>query len=290
MCGIVGYIGKDNVVPVLIEGLKKLEYRGYDSAGIAFIQDGELTLRRSVGKLRELEGQIAGQALHGNIGIGHTRWATHGRPSEDNAHPHRAGDIVVVHNGIIENYLHLKRELIEEGCVFASETDTEVICHLINRYVKKGQELETAVRSAIGELKGAYAIGVINKAEPDKVIGARDGSPLIVGLAAGEFFIASDVPAILAYTRDVIILEDKEMAVLTPEGVQVKDLEGNDREKKTTKILWNPVMAEKSGYKHFMLKEIYEQPRAIMDTIRGRISQDSGDVYLEDVHLSADDL
>ncbi len=290
MCGIVGYIGKDNVVPVLIEGLKKLEYRGYDSAGIAFIQDGELKLRRSVGKLRELEGQIAGQALHGNIGIGHTRWATHGRPSEDNAHPHRAGDIVVVHNGIIENYLHLKRELVEEGCVFASETDTEVICHLINRYVQKGQDLETAVRSAIGELKGAYAIGVINKAEPDKVIGARDGSPLIVGLAAGEFFIASDVPAILAYTRDVIILEDKEMAVLTPEGIQVKDLEGSPREKKTTKILWNPVMAEKSGYKHFMLKEIYEQPRAIMDTIRGRISQDSGDVYLEDVQLSADDL
>lgn len=290
MCGIVGYIGKENVVPVLIEGLKKLEYRGYDSAGIAFIQDGALMLRRSVGKLRELEGSIAGEALHGNVGIGHTRWATHGRPCEENAHPHRAGDIVVVHNGIIENYLHLKRELMEEGHVFVSETDTEVICHLVSRYVKQGQDLESAVRSAVGELKGAYAIGVLNAAEPDKIIGARDGSPLIVGLGAGEFFLASDVPAILNYTRDVIILDEKEMAVLTAEGVQIKDLEGNIVEKQTTKVLWNPVMAEKGGYKHFMLKEIYEQPRAIMDTIRGRISLDSGDIYFEDIALSPDDL
>ncbi|MEK6692106.1 MAG: glutamine--fructose-6-phosphate transaminase (isomerizing) [Nitrospirota bacterium] len=290
MCGIIGYIGKQNVVPILIEGLKRLEYRGYDSAGVAILMNGRIEVRRCAGKLKNLESAIQGESLKGFIGIGHTRWATHGRPSEENAHPHRAGNLVLVHNGIIENYLHLKKELQAEGHDFKSETDTEVLCHLIERYTKKGIKLEEAVREALKEVKGSYAIGVINQDYPDKLVAARNGSPLIIGLGKGEFFIASDIPAILNYTRDVIFLEDEEIAILSPDGVIVTDLKGNTVEKEVKKILWNPVMAEKGGYKHFMLKEIYEQPRAIMDTIRGRISHESGKIYLDEIGLSDEDI
>ncbi|HEX9860238.1 MAG TPA: glutamine--fructose-6-phosphate transaminase (isomerizing) [Nitrospirota bacterium] len=290
MCGIIGYIGRKNAVPVLIEGLKKLEYRGYDSAGIAFIQDGKIVIRRSVGKLRNLEAAIEGQHLASDIGIGHTRWATHGRPSEENAHPHRAGKLVVVHNGIIENYMQLKEKLAANGHKFSSETDTEVIAHLIQSYVEKGGGLVKAVRKAIQELKGSYAIGVLKEDEPDLLVAARSGSPLVVGLGLQEFFIASDLPAILSHTKDAIYLDDQEMAILTREGVQVTDLKGNPKDKVISKVLWNPVMAEKGGYKHFMLKEIYEQPRAITDTFRGRISPETGSIYLEDMGISEADL
>src|SRR5512143_3170960 len=286
MCGIVGYIGGQNAVPILIEGLKKLEYRGYDSAGIAFFQDGKISVRRSVGKLRNLEAAIEGQQLYSNLGIGHTRWATHGRPSEENAHPHRAGKLVVVHNGIIENYVSLKEELADKGHVFKSETDTEVIAHLIEEYSKKGGGVVKATRRALKDLKGAYAIGVVNEDEPDVLVAARAGCPLVIGLGRQEFFIASDLPAILNYTKDAIFLDDFEMAVLTREGVEVTDLKGRPRDKEISKVLWNPVMAEKGGYKHFMLKEIYEQPRAITDTFRGRISPETGSVYLAEMGLN----
>jgi glucosamine--fructose-6-phosphate aminotransferase (isomerizing) len=290
MCGIVGYIGNQNAVPILIEGLKRLEYRGYDSAGIAFFQDGKVSVRRSVGKLRNLEASIVGEMLFSKIGIGHTRWATHGRPSEENAHPHRAGKLVVVHNGIIENYLPLKEMLAAKGHEFKSETDTEVIAHLIQEHSKKGDGVVKATRRALKELKGAYAIGVICEDEPDVLVAARAGCPLVVGLGRQEYFIASDLPPVLSYTKDAIFLDDFEMAVLTREGVQVTDLKGKPKEKEVSKVLWNPVMAEKGGYKHFMLKEIYEQPRAITDTFRGRISPETGSVYLQEMGISEAEL
>lgn len=290
MCGIIGYIGNQNVVPILIDGLKRLEYRGYDSAGIAFVQDGKIEVRRCAGKLINLEMALAGQKLFSTIGIGHTRWATHGRPSEENAHPHRVGNIVVVHNGIIENYTQLKKALISEGCHFSSETDTEVIAHLINRQVKKGVSLVQAVQESIREIKGAYAIAVFRQEEPDVLIGARNGCPLVAGLSQGGAFLASDIPAILSHTRDVIFLDDREIITLTPEGIQITDIDGNPVEKELSRVMWNPVMAEKGGYKHFMLKEIYEQPRAIMDTIRGRLSHDTGNVYLDEIGMSLSDI
>jgi len=290
MCGIIGYIGNQNVVPILIEGLKRLEYRGYDSAGIAFIQDGKIDVRRCVGKLINLEMALSGQKLYSTIGIGHTRWATHGRPSEENAHPHRVGNIVVVHNGIIENYTQLKKELISEGCHFSSETDTEVIAHLIDRQVKKGLTLVQAVQESVREIRGAYAIAVFRQEEPEILVGARNGCPLVAGLSQGGAFLASDIPAILSHTRDVIFLDDREIITLTPEGIQVMDIDGNPIEKELSRVIWNPVMAEKGGYKHFMLKEIYEQPRAITDTIRGRLSHDTGNVYLDEIGMSASDI
>jgi len=290
MCGIIGYIGDQNAVPILIDGLKRLEYRGYDSAGVAFIQNGKIEVRKCVGKLKNLEIMLAGEKLESHIGIGHTRWATHGRPSEENAHPHRVDNIVVVHNGIIENYMELKEQLIREGRHFVSETDTEVIAHLIDKYVKKGLSLVPAVQNALKEIKGAYAIAVIREEEPEILVGARNGCPLVAGLAKGSFFLASDIPAILNYTRDMVFLDDEEIVVLSPEGLQIMDMEGNPRRKEPTRIMWNPVMAEKSGYKHFMLKEIHEQPRAIMDTLRGRISYESGSVYLDDVTLSGEEV
>jgi len=286
MCGIIGYIGKEQAVPILIEGLKKLEYRGYDSSGVAVIQNGRLEVRRAVGKLQNLEAVLRNESLSGRIGVGHVRWATHGRPSEENAHPHRAGSVVVVHNGIIENYTSLKRELSAQGRVFSSETDTEVIAHLIDSIAKKGTPLDQAVREATARLVGAYAIAVIDERTPDVVVGARKGSPLVVGLGQGEFFLASDIPAILHRTRDVLFLNDDEMAVLSDEGVRLTDLKGNEVTRDVTRVLWNPVMAEKGGYRHFMLKEIYEQPRAIMDTIRGRMSQETGAIHLEEVGIS----
>jgi len=283
MCGIIGYIGKDPAVPILIEGLKKLEYRGYDSSGVAVLQNGKCEVRRAVGKLQNLEALLRRETLTGRIGVGHVRWATHGRPSEENAHPHRAGSVVVVHNGIIENHIALKKELSALGRTFQSETDTEVIAHLIDSIAQKGGPLEQAVREAAARLQGAYAIAVIDERNPDVVVGARKGSPLVVGLGQGEFFIASDIPAILHRTRDVLFLNDDEMVVLSDEGVKITDLKGMELTRDITRVLWNPVMAEKGGYRHFMLKEIFEQPRAIMDTIRGRISQETGAIHLEEI-------
>ncbi len=290
MCGIIGYIGKEPAVPILIEGLKKLEYRGYDSSGVAVMQNNTIEVRRAVGKLRNLETLLRDEALSGRAGIGHVRWATHGRPSEENAHPHRAGNIVVVHNGIIENYSALKKELSAQGRIFLSETDTEVIAHLIDSLAKDGVSLEAAVRAATGRLEGAYAIAVIDKRDPEVVVGARKGSPLVVGLGQGEFFLASDIPAILHRTRDVLFLNDEEMAILSEVGVRITDLKGNEVTRELTRVLWNPVMAEKGGYRHFMLKEIFEQPRAIMDTIRGRLSQETGAIHLEEMNVSRERL
>jgi len=288
MCGIIGYIGREPAVPILIEGLKKLEYRGYDSSGIAVLQQGKFEVRRAVGKLQNLETLLSGETFTGNMGIGHVRWATHGRPSEENAHPHRAGSIVVVHNGIIENYLALKKDLMAQGRTFQSETDTEVIAHLIDSIARTGKSLEEAVREAARHLEGAYAIAVIDERDHDVVVGARKGSPLVVGLGQGEYYLASDIPAILHRTRDVLFLNDDEMAILSAEGVRITDLQGAEVQREITRVMWNPVMAEKGGYRHFMLKEIYEQPRAIMDTIRGRFSQETGTIHLEEIGLSAE--
>ncbi|MDV2496214.1 MAG: glutamine--fructose-6-phosphate transaminase (isomerizing) [bacterium] len=288
MCGIIGYVGHQQVVPVLLEGLKRLEYRGYDSAGIAMLSNGALAVRRCKGKVRQLEELLKGETISGTVGIGHTRWATHGRPSEENAHPHRSGGIVVVHNGIIENYLTLKHALEAEGRVFASETDTEVIVHLIDRAF--AGNLEAAVRQALKEVQGAYSIAAIAESDPDKVVVARMASPLVVGLGQGEYLMASDIPAILHHTRDVLFLDDGEVATATPEGVTITTLDGTPVTKEVKQVLWNPVMAEKGGYKHFMLKEIFEQPRAIWDTIRGRLSQETGSVVLHEMNLSDEDV
>ncbi len=290
MCGIIGYIGKQNAVPILIEGLKKLEYRGYDSAGIAFFRNSRIEIRRCAGKIKRLEASIRDKDLQSSVGVGHTRWATHGRPSEENAHPHKVGGVVLVHNGIIENYLELKTELKKMGHVFTSDTDTEVLCHLISSYVQKGLDIKEATREAIKHVRGAYALGIIREEEPDKIIAVRKDSPLVIGLGDKEFFIASDSPAFLSYTRNVIILDNGEMAVITYDGVSVSDANGSPLEKKITNISWNPAMAEKGGYRHFMLKEIYEQPRAIMDTIRGRFSLEKGDVNLEEFSMKANEL
>ena len=290
MCGIIGYTGSERAVPILVEGLKKLEYRGYDSSGVAVLDGGKLAIRRAVGKLQNLEAVLRSDAIAGTMGVGHVRWATHGRPSEENAHPHRAGSVVVVHNGIIENYGPLKTELMAQGRTFRSETDTEVIAQLIDSISAQGKGLEEAVRAAAARLEGAYAIAVIDERDPDVLIGARKGSPLVVGLGSGEFFVASDIPAILHRTRDVLFLNDDEMAVLSPEGVRITDLRGNEVTREVTRVMWNPVMAEKGGYRHFMLKEIHEQPRAIMDTIRGRISQETGTIHLEEIAVRPDRL
>jgi glucosamine--fructose-6-phosphate aminotransferase (isomerizing) len=294
MCGIVGYVGNKQVVPLIIDGLRKLEYRGYDSAGIAVVDDARhLELRRAEGKLRNLEECIRLNPLDGNYGIGHTRWATHGRPTEENAHPHRdqSGKVVVVHNGIIENYLSLKERLANEGHEFHTETDTEVVAHLIGHYVEtEGLSLELAVRKAVKELKGIFALSIISVDEPDTIIAVREGPPVVIGLGDGEFFVASDIPPILQHTRDVFFLGDREIAVLTKDSVRVTDFDGNVVEPEQQRITWDPIMAEKGGFKHFMLKEIYEQPRAVRDTSQGRISLDTGKVYLDPMDISEDDL
>ena len=298
MCGIVGYVGKKReVVPVIIEGLRRLEYRGYDSAGIAVGGNGDgLELRRAPGKLRRLEEVIRDKPLEGTYGIGHTRWATHGRPTEENAHPHRdcTGRLVVVHNGIVENYLALKHELAAQGHKFATETDTEIIAHLIEQErssaAKSGAKLplEDAVRRAIRRLTGAFAISVLSADEPDKIVAARNGPPAIVGVGDGEYFVASDVPGILHHTRDLYFLADGDMAVLTPQGVRLTDFSGKPVERTLQHIHWDPIQAEKGGYKHFMLKEIFEQPRAIRDTTLGRISLDTGKVFLAEMKIPDD--
>jgi len=294
MCGIVGYVGNKQVVPLIIDGLRKLEYRGYDSAGIAVVDDEhQLSLRRAEGKLRNLEEVIRLKPLDGNYGIGHTRWATHGRPTEENAHPHRdqSGKVVVVHNGIIENYLTLKERLLEDGHKFYTETDTEVVAHLIGAYIdKEGLSLELAVRKTVAELRGIFALSIISVDEPDTIIAVREGPPVVIGLGDGEFFVASDIPPILAHTRDVFFLGDREIAVLTKDSVRVTDFDGNIVEPEQQRITWDPIMAEKGGFKHFMLKEIYEQPRAVRDTSQGRVSLDDGKVYLDQMDISDDDF
>jgi glucosamine--fructose-6-phosphate aminotransferase (isomerizing) len=283
MCGIVGYIGDKRVVPILLDGLKRLEYRGYDSAGLAVIDQGKMVIRRSVGKIKELENQVWGTNLTGTIGLGHTRWATHGRPTEENAHPHTdcTGDVVVVHNGILENYLSLKEKLLAEGHVFSSETDTEVLAHLIEKYLAEDRDIEIATRRALNDVTGAYAIGVLWRGDPNRLVGAKCASPLVVGLGEGDFFFASDVPAILTHTRNVLFLNDEEMVVVSRDGVQVTTLQGEPVQRPVERVLWSPILAEKGGYKHFMLKEIYEQPRAVRDTIRGRFSEESGQIFFE---------
>jgi glucosamine--fructose-6-phosphate aminotransferase (isomerizing) len=294
MCGIVGYVGKKRVVPVIIEGLRRLEYRGYDSAGIAVCGNGDgLQIRRAEGKLRNLEEVIRLHPLDGTYGIGHTRWATHGRPSEENAHPHRdcSGRIVVVHNGIVENYLTLKKKLIEQGHRFTTETDTEVIAHLVENYYQKNSHgtrppLEEAVREAVKQLSGVFALSVIAVDEPNKIVAARNGPPAVIGLGKDEYFVASDVPAILYHTRDIFFLGDGDLAVITLAGVQLTDFDGKPVVRQVQHVTWDPIMAEKGGFKHFMLKEIYEQPRAVRDTTLGRISQETGRVFLEEMQIS----
>jgi glucosamine--fructose-6-phosphate aminotransferase (isomerizing) len=294
MCGIVGYVGKKSVVPIIIEGLRKLEYRGYDSAGIAVAGSPEgLQILRAEGKLRNLEEAIRQNPLHGTYGIGHTRWATHGRPTEENAHPHRdcTGKIVVVHNGIVENYLTLKKKLTEEGHTFTTETDTEIIAHLVEKYSAhsgNGQRvpLEDAVRRAVKELTGVFALAVISTDDPDKIVAARNGPPAVIGLGNDEYFVASDVPAILNHTRDIFFLADGDMAVVTPDGVHLSDFDGKPVRRQIQHVTWDPIMAEKGGFKHFMLKEIYEQPRAVRDTALGRVSQDTGHIFLDQMEIT----
>ncbi len=294
MCGIVGYVGNKQVVPLIVDGLRKLEYRGYDSAGIAVVDENhELSMRRAEGKLRNLEECIRLKPLDGTYGIGHTRWATHGRPTEENAHPHRdqSGKVVVVHNGIIENYLTLKERLAANGSTFQTETDTEVIAHLIGHYKEtENLSLEKAVQKAVKELRGIFALSIISVDEPDTIIAVREGAPVVVGLGDGEFFVASDIPPILQHTRDVFYLGEREIAVLTKDSVRVTDFDGNVVEPKQQRITWDPIMAEKGGFKHFMLKEIYEQPRAVRDTVRGRVSLDTGKVYLDEMNIAEEDF
>ena len=292
MCGIIGYIGPKPVVPILIDGLRRLEYRGYDSAGIAVVRDRAIDVRRSAGKLSRLEEVIRTEPVTGDYGLGHTRWATHGRPTEENAHPHRdcTGRLVVVHNGIIENYLELKRELEGQGHKFVTETDTEVVAHLVERELG-GDGLAAAVHRALGRLRGLFAIVLISADDPGTIVAARSGPPLVVGLGDGEFFVASDIPAILNHTRDVVFLNDGDVAVLGQSGVAFRDFAGAPVVRQSQRVTWDPVMAEKAGYKHFMLKEIYEQPQAARETVLGRVSLDSGRVFIGDMpDLAAIDM
>jgi glutamine---fructose-6-phosphate transaminase (isomerizing) len=287
MCGIIGYIGSKPVVPVLIEGLRRMEYRGYDSAGVAVVSPEGISLRRSAGKLANLESAIKSEPVDGLYGVGHTRWATHGRPTEENAHPHRdcTGRIVVVHNGIIENYLELKRELQQQGHAFTTETDTEIVAHLVEREMQQ-DGLENAVRRALTHMRGMFAIVLVSVDDPEKIVAARNGPPIVVGLGDNEFFVASDIPAILSHTRDVVFLADEEMAIITRSGVEFTDYAGRAVSKTTQRVLWDPIAAEKGGHKHFMLKEIFEQPAAARDTILGRVSLERGHIFLEDLHIS----
>ncbi len=290
MCGIIGYLGPQEAMPILLDGLKRLEYRGYDSAGVAVIGQNGLAIRRSLGKLRELEKVLQEKPLSGTVGIGHTRWATHGRPSEANAHPHQVGEIAVVHNGIIENYLDLKEKLLKAGHRFASETDTEIVSHLVVRHLNEGADYLSAIRQTLREIKGSYALVIVNAREPRLLVAARKESPLILGLGDGEFFLASDIPAILPYTRRVIFLEDHDLVMLKDGGFQITDGSGQQLHRAEHAITWSPAMAEKAGYKHFMKKEIFEQPRALIDTFRSRIKQEEGEVLLEEVPFSREDL
>jgi glucosamine--fructose-6-phosphate aminotransferase (isomerizing) len=290
MCGIVGYVGWRPAVPVILEGLRRLEYRGYDSAGVAVVRDGGLQRRRSVGKLCNLEDSLKAEPLEGAFGLGHTRWATHGRPSEENAHPHQdcQGKIVVVHNGIIENYLALKTRLAAEGHRFVTQTDTEVVAHLLESLYDG--DLERTMRTAVKQLEGIYALVGLHRDEPQRLVAARMGPPLVVGLGENERFLASDVPALLPYTRDFLFLEDGEVVAVTPDGHRITNAEGIPSERAPQRIAWDPVQAEKGGYRHFMLKEIHEQPRAVRDTLLGRIGLEEGEVYLQELGAAAEEL
>ncbi len=285
MCGIIGYVGPRPTVQVLLEGLRRLEYRGYDSAGIATVSKGTLRVLRSQGKLDNLERQVLANPIEGSFGLGHTRWATHGRPNEENAHPHRdcSESLVVVHNGIVENYLELKAELSNAGHRFVTETDTEVIAHLLEKHFDT--TLEQAVLDTLKELDGVFAFAAISAKEPDKIVAARNGPPLVLGLGEGESFIASDIPAFLNHTRSVVFLDDGEVAVCTPGKLRILDVEGKEQDRQPTRIAWDPIQVEKQGYKHFMLKEIYEQPRAVRDTLLGRYSLDTARIHLEEIEL-----
>jgi glucosamine--fructose-6-phosphate aminotransferase (isomerizing) len=289
MCGIVGYIGEKSAVGIIVEGLKRLEYRGYDSAGVAVLSaGGALEVRRAAGRMKVLEGILRERPVTGSLGIGHTRWATHGRPSDENAHPHTdcTGSLVVVHNGILENYLEIKERLAADGHVFKSQTDTEVLAHLIEHHLKTAGRLERAVKRALNEVRGSYAVGVVAAAAPDRMVAGKHGAgSVVIGLGKGEMFVASDIPAILGHTRDIVILEDGEVAVVTAEGVELSTLDDQPVQREPVRILWDPIMAEKGGYRHFMLKEMYEQPRAIADTFRGRVAPETGNVLLPDVNL-----
>ncbi len=292
MCGIVGFVGDEDAVPILLGGLRRLEYRGYDSAGLACISGKNLEVRRAAGKLAQLGKALEAQPLSARVGIGHTRWATHGRPNEANAHPHVSsrGRLAVVHNGIVENYLKLREELKGQGIEFKSETDSEVLAHLIEREMSGGRSLVEALRLALKKVEGSYALAVVSLDQPDSVLAARLGSPLVIGIGKGRHYLASDVPALLEHTRDVVYLDDREVAVIGRDGYEVTDLEGNPKPKQPTRITWDPLQAEKSGYKHFMLKEIFEQPRVVEDTLRGRVLKSQGDVFLEGVPLSETDV
>ncbi len=272
MCGIIGYVGDRDASFILVQGLKRLEYRGYDSAGVATFQNGSIAIRRCLGKLENLERLLREAPISGTVGIGHTRWATHGRPSEQNAHPHRAGKIVVIHNGIIENYLELRAALAGRGRTFSSETDTEVISHLIDERVQGGQDLVHATRSVVQELEGSFSIVVMHEDSPDRLVAAKSATPIVIGLGENENLVASDIPAILDHTRRILFLEDGEMAEVTRERVTLSTFAGDAVVREPRTVAWDPVTAQKGGYRHFLLKEIHEQPQAIIDTMRGRIS------------------
>ena len=287
MCGIVGYIGQRDAAPLILQSLRKLEYRGYDSAGIAILNDGQVTIRRCEGKLGNLEAMLHRQPIAGAVGIGHTRWATHGRPSETNAHPHSAGDVVVVHNGIIENYIELKEQLAKRGTRFSSETDTEIVAHLVAEKIERGVDFLDAVRRTLREIHGSYALLFLNRRDPKRLIVAKNSTPIVIGWGEGETFIASDIPALLDYTRKVTFLEDGEMAEVTLGSFRVLDGKGKAIHRPVKEITWDAVAAQRGGYPHFMLKEIHDQPRALADTFRGRISLKDGQVSLEDIKLTA---
>jgi glucosamine--fructose-6-phosphate aminotransferase (isomerizing) len=286
MCGIVGYIGHRQAAPLILECLRKLEYRGYDSAGIAVMHDGQVAVRRAEGKLSNLESMIHGEPMSGVVGIGHTRWATHGRPSETNAHPHRAGDVVVVHNGIIENYLELKAQLTKRGTHFSSETDTEIVAHLVGEKIERGVDFLDAVRRTLREIRGSYALLFLNRRDPRRLIVAKNSTPIVIGWGQGETFVASDIPALLDYTRKVTFLEDGEIGEVSVNSYRVLDGQGKTIRRPVKEITWDAVAAQKGGYAHFMLKEIHDQPRALADTFRGRVSLKDGQVSLEDIKLT----
>ena len=287
MCGIVGYIGTREAAPLILESLRKLEYRGYDSAGIAVLNDGHVAIRRCEGKLGNLETMLRHQPMTGAVGIGHTRWATHGRPSETNAHPHSAGDVVVVHNGIIENYLDLKEQLARRGTQFTSETDTEIVAHLVAEKVERGMDFLEAVRRTLKEIHGSYALLFLNRRDPERLIVAKNSTPIVIGWGEGETFIASDIPALLDYTRRVTFLEDGEIGEVRLDSCRLFDTKGKTIQRPVKEITWDAVAARKGGYAHFMLKEIHEQPRALADTFRGRISLKDGQVSLEGIKLTS---
>jgi glucosamine--fructose-6-phosphate aminotransferase (isomerizing) len=290
VCGIVGYTGPKQCGEILLDGLRRLEYRGYDSAGVAVLQTGEITIRKSEGKISRLVDLVVQNPVTGTCGIGHTRWATHGRPSDDNAHPHKTGVVAVVHNGIVENHRTLKELLIAKGRTFCSETDTEVIAHLVDAYISGGLGLEEAVRKTVAALHGSYAFLCLSEKEPGRLVGARLNCPMVIGVGEGETFLASDLPPLLSYTRQALFLEDGEIVVAGPEGLRLTDFSGNVLERPPVHIDWSPVMAEKGGYRHFMLKEIHEQPRAILDTLAGRVLPETGEIFFDTLPLREEEL